>query len=1002
MKKTFYALAFSIITVTNLIALNTPKISIQPDTIDKSGTVTIKVIADNSGKKFNGCTFNLSTQIGAVGYMEDSISDFGDSIIFTKKYTIGSSDFPGFYSLNRITLWEMNTGYGNGIVFEYQNLGFRVVNTTPDTIAPELKNFKISRNSAGPLDTVYISFDVVDTLSGDGIISLSLFDTTSNSISCFSFIDNQNGTKYKSVKAKYIVGRFEVPGKRNISVLLTDQKGNSRKLVTADLGFSLTITGTKPDKTAPLLRNITSIEINDSLFLELTIFEKVSGVRTINCYLSNNGGFMPYIYGDKVIKVNDSIFRLNLNRYTPSGEYRTQTNLYDSAANVSWAMDTFNITNSKSDDVPPILESIEIDNDTVFSNGNLKIKINVSDNSSGIATIIGTIRSIEYSRYVDFYEGINTLNIKDTIITKEIHLPQYGPSGTWTIEAINVYDHARIRDTTTDIPVNFTYLSKYEDVTPPIFDTIFFEPREVKPGDTVIATIKASDDISGIKTIQYKDDFENKFGKRIWNRIDDNTFQSIIAIPKYSETKVIYFQLERITDNAENYKHIGTGYAAFKIVNDGIADVKPPVFDSLKISPVKAGPNDIIDFSFYLHDDISGIEEEYLFAAFSYGDYINDIMKEYGIEFIYLFPKKYAKNEYRCQLKPGIILPNKYTFIYMNMIDSAKNTTDFEVKDYSDLGYSFEITGPKQSDKVKPKLLDIKANPSIASPYSRVTFELKVLEKESALMAIDATVKNTDGVEEYKLPLEDWIITEKNDTFTCRGNFMVPKNASSGKWALNKIILIDYYVNDASYSYNIDYTGGSFEVNGLSYTNRVPCFILSSVNITIDAGSTLEYTLPDYIVSDIDGDNLTYKALMKGSQNLQPWISFNADKRKFTFKPTNQNAGDRYIYVYATDPDGLKDSLAVNVKVKYVDIPESVDNIKTGTLNIYPNPAHDYVKINSNYSIKGIAVYDILGKIVMEENKNLSLINVSTIEPGRYIIKVETDKMTLIDRLIIE
>ena len=64
----------------------------------------------------------------------------------------------------------------------------------------------------------------------------------------------------------------------------------------------------------------------------------------------------------------------------------------------------------------------------------------------------------------------------------------------------------------------------------------------------------------------------------------------------------------------------------------------------------------------------------------------------------------------------------------------------------------------------------------------------------------------------------------------------------------------------------------------------------------------------------------------------------------------------------------------------------SVDN----KLSIYPNPASDFINLESNTQIQSVNIFDITGKSVLSLNRahNLEIISVSSLKKGIYLVKV--------------
>jgi hypothetical protein len=78
------------------------------------------------------------------------------------------------------------------------------------------------------------------------------------------------------------------------------------------------------------------------------------------------------------------------------------------------------------------------------------------------------------------------------------------------------------------------------------------------------------------------------------------------------------------------------------------------------------------------------------------------------------------------------------------------------------------------------------------------------------------------------------------------------------------------------------------------------------------------------------------------------------------------------------------------------------DNSIANTIFTYPNPAHDYITLNSqnDISINTIKIYDALGRLVLMKNNPQNLINISTLTNGLLIVKIETDKGIKVEKVI--
>lgn len=72
-------------------------------------------------------------------------------------------------------------------------------------------------------------------------------------------------------------------------------------------------------------------------------------------------------------------------------------------------------------------------------------------------------------------------------------------------------------------------------------------------------------------------------------------------------------------------------------------------------------------------------------------------------------------------------------------------------------------------------------------------------------------------------------------------------------------------------------------------------------------------------------------------------------------------------------------------------------------LNLYPNPVSNgkvYISSKNNLN-KEVIIFDVLGKKVLQAQMNSSELNVSSLPPGIYIIKINEQNATATRKLIV-
>lgn len=132
-----------------------------------------------------------------------------------------------------------------------------------------------------------------------------------------------------------------------------------------------------------------------------------------------------------------------------------------------------------------------------------------------------------------------------------------------------------------------------------------------------------------------------------------------------------------------------------------------------------------------------------------------------------------------------------------------------------------------------------------------------------------------------------------------------------------------------------------------------------------------------------------------------PWNKLKIGANTITLlMPSTSYFGNHVMYDYIS----LEGNASVTTAIK------EFDNAKDAIINVYPNPAADYINIilkNSNYKDLKIAVNDLLGQTILTEsfNKNetgvyrLNLIG--KLSPGTYLVRIDAGKYQHISKVLI-
>ena len=131
--------------------------------------------------------------------------------------------------------------------------------------------------------------------------------------------------------------------------------------------------------------------------------------------------------------------------------------------------------------------------------------------------------------------------------------------------------------------------------------------------------------------------------------------------------------------------------------------------------------------------------------------------------------------------------------------------------------------------------------------------------------------------------------------------------------------------------------------------------------------------------------NIQRSTNSKDFYTLQKVIANNKIYNEYSYLDIQPILGDNYYRIESVDKDG---------KVNYSEIKLITLNPRFKTVNIYPNPAKDYIYLSSQQNIKELTLINQLGQIVQHRTPNAKeiTINISRFPKGIYVIQYTNNK----------
>jgi len=152
-----------------------------------------------------------------------------------------------------------------------------------------------------------------------------------------------------------------------------------------------------------------------------------------------------------------------------------------------------------------------------------------------------------------------------------------------------------------------------------------------------------------------------------------------------------------------------------------------------------------------------------------------------------------------------------------------------------------------------------------------------------------------------------------------------------------------------------------------------------------------------------DSDGIIEQVFLKwgnSQNNMDQSIEMENDNNIYLTELSNISEGNVYFIITATD----NENETTQSEIQAVSVLTSIETNLNESLNIYPNPAENWVYIETNSIIKKITILDLSGKTVKHcmPNKSKCNFNISSLENGVYFLQVQNKNETVTQKIIIK
>jgi len=270
-----------------------------------------------------------------------------------------------------------------------------------------------------------------------------------------------------------------------------------------------------------------------------------------------------------------------------------------------------------SDRVPPVLQGLRFEPPEIKDGGESTLSVMVSDNLSGVRSVVGTIRSPSDGANLSFSAQDN-----GSAFVARIVIPRQAETGDWYLGTLQIVDKA-------NNPVNATYsrasvppggslrvVSADSDSTAPSVHRVSVEKPSVSGGEKNQVVIEVDDDRSGVASVTgaFQSPSRAAFIPFGATPSAEATWAAVVAVPAGAECGEWTLRQLRVVDKANNSAVLMAnapelGHVSFMVAGGGDCDAEPPVLDGIYLSPpvISNSAASDVTLTFNAHDTGSGL-----------------------------------------------------------------------------------------------------------------------------------------------------------------------------------------------------------------------------------------------------------------------------------------------------------------------------------------------------------------------------------------------------------
>ncbi len=731
--------------------------------------------------------------------------------------------------------------------------------------------------------TMTVTVHVTDNLSGVESIQIDVVNPDGEQEHTVSgFIETWEDLGGDQYSMDAVLDEHVMGGIWSVTFILIHDRAGNELLLDEGLSHTFSVVSDSPDTTPPEVSSVVltpdPITPGDSLTIAITATDDISGIASIQVDIVNPDGEQEHsTHGLETDEweVDGDVYsyKLHISEWAIDGLWRVSSLLvYDHAQNVLHLEDsvatiaTFNVTSTADDTTPPTFHSIEIEPAVVIQGDSINIKIELTDDMSGIGSIqVDLVNRLGLDEHTTTGLPVEEWQFDGRFYSRKLQISEWAVPGEWIAASILVADMAgnELFMETEDraLPITSFHVELRElDTTPPALNSLAIEPDEIwlvpfgtdEGVDVIIGIVDIESGVDSIRVrvVNHEGGQEHETGMlplEDWEIVESNVYSRFIQMHHTAMAGQWYVSEVSAYDKAGNLKVLDqtdtTVASATFTVTAGSKTV-PPELLSLAIDPDEITPGGTLTITVKAigHDAVpESIRVDVVNAdgrqEHSTGDRQVDEWTNAG------------NDTYKSVLAISDWVTTGLWHVSSVIIyDALGNLLHLDHTDPLIASVTFSVV-PPPPDPILPGLEEIAVEPSQIMQGDTIYISLIAIPGNAVIAEMQASVVNPDGEQQHStglLPIEEWDDLE-NDYYG--SSLIITANAMPGRWYVSEVMIVDG------------------DGHALHLTHPEPLL----------AGATFDVVPQPDKVADIDGN--LYHIITIGEQS---WLKQNLRVTKFS------------------------------------------------------------------------------------------------------------------------